>query len=223
MPNRSRSRLDLMNVNRQADVDIVKNTAIETVGRPNFLYVDCDLSKIVAFEKLIKAINKKSKVVFAQHAEEALEKLKVLNSNVDVIIVAEQLSLDGFLGHEFVEGILTHLAIFILIYIYNTNSDISIIVIRNNLALRSSVIVGLCSDPANVKDEMTQFIRAGADSFWVQLQKDPKVCMREILEKWLLRNVHLNMNELNMNQLLAEIIMLIDDPQDDANTLKMSR
>lgn len=39
-----------------------------------------------------------------EHAEEALEKLKVLNNNFDVIIVAEQLSLDGFLGHEFVEG-----------------------------------------------------------------------------------------------------------------------
>lgn len=52
-------------------------------------------------------MNINSKLEVASNAEEALEKLKVLNNNFDVIIVAEQLSLDGFLGHEFVEGILT--------------------------------------------------------------------------------------------------------------------
>lgn len=82
--------------------------------------------------------------------------------------------------------------------------------IRNNLALRSSVVVGLCSDQANATEEMTQFVRAGADSFWVQLQKDPKVCMREILEKWLLRNVHLNVKELNMKLVIEELTLLLD-------------
>ena len=90
----------------------VKAAVKATLARPNCLYVDSDLSKIKVVEKLFKNMNKNSKIVFAEHAEEALEKLKVLNNNFDIIIVAEQLSLDGFLGHEFVEGM------FICLYFY---------------------------------------------------------------------------------------------------------
>lgn len=82
--------------------------------------------------------------------------------------------------------------------------------VRNNLALKSSVIVGLCSDPSSCKQEMSQFTMAGADSFWLKVQRDPRKCIKEILEKWLIRNVRLNTGDTSFNQLLAELITLFD-------------
>jgi len=183
---RSKSQFDVLEIDNTNDLTVVKAAVKSTLARPSVLYVDSDLQKIKFVEKLFKNISKNSTIVYAEHAEEALEKLKVLNNNFDVIIVAEQLSLDGFLGHEFVD------------------------VVRSNLALRSSVIIGLCSDPSSVKEEMSQFTRAGADSFWLKVQKDPKKCIKEILEKWLVRNVRLNTDDTNFNKLLAELIILFD-------------
>ena len=99
-----------------------------TLARPSVLYVDSDLPKIKVVEKLFKNVSNNSKIVFAEHAEEALEKLKVLNNKFDIIIVAEQLSLDGFLGHEFVEGI------FICLYFYMYMHDMP----HTTLSLTSS-------------------------------------------------------------------------------------
>ena len=82
--------------------------------------------------------------------------------------------------------------------------------IRNNLDLHSTVVIGLCSDPSNCKEEMSDFIRSGADSFWLEVQKDPRRCIKEILEKWLVRNVRLNTGDTSFNQLLAELITLFD-------------
>ena len=82
--------------------------------------------------------------------------------------------------------------------------------IRNNLALKSSVIIGLCSDPSSSKEEMSQFTKAGADSFWLKVHDDPKKCIKEILEKWLVRNVRLNTGDTSFNQMLAELITLLD-------------
>ena len=82
--------------------------------------------------------------------------------------------------------------------------------IRNNLDLHSTVVIGLCSDPSNCKQEMSQFTMAGADSFWLKVQQDPKKCIKEILEKWLVRNVRLNAPDTSFNQLLAELITLFD-------------
>jgi RNase P/RNase MRP subunit p30 len=101
---RSRSQIDLLEIDDTNDLTAVKAAVKSTLARPNCLYIDSDLSKIKVVEKLFKSVSKNSKIVFAEHAEEALEKLKVMNNNFDIIIVAEQLSLDGFLGHEFVEG-----------------------------------------------------------------------------------------------------------------------
>jgi hypothetical protein len=97
--------MDMLEINSSSDLSNISSTVKETLARPNFLYVDCDMDKIKRVEKLIKKMNRRSKMVVAENAEDALVKLKVLNNNFDIIIVAEQLSLDGFLGHEFVEGI----------------------------------------------------------------------------------------------------------------------
>ena len=105
----------MLQINSSADLSNINNAVKDTLGRPNFLYVDCDMDKIRKLEKLIKSINKRSKMVVAENAEDALEKLKVLNNNFDIIIVAEQLSLDGFLGHEFVEGTTTKLLLLLLL------------------------------------------------------------------------------------------------------------
>ena len=101
---RSKSQIDRLEIGNSGDLTAIKDTVKSTLAKPNFLYVDSDMSKVKIVEKLIKDMNKNSKIVIAEHAEDALEKLKVLNNNVDIIIVAEHLSFDGFLGHEFVEG-----------------------------------------------------------------------------------------------------------------------
>ena len=82
--------------------------------------------------------------------------------------------------------------------------------IRNNLDLHSTVVIGLCSDPSCSKEEMSQFIKAGADSFWLEVQKDPRRCIKEILEKWLVRNVRLNPVEMKLNQVLEQIVTILD-------------
>lgn len=94
----------MLEIDDTNDLTAVKAVVKSTLIRPSVLYVDSDLLKIKVVEKLFKSVSKNSTIVFAEHAEEALEKLKILNNNFDIIIVAEQLSLDGFLGHEFVEG-----------------------------------------------------------------------------------------------------------------------
>ena len=81
--------------------------------------------------------------------------------------------------------------------------------VRNNLSLTSSVVIGLCSDHSASKEEMSQFIAAGADTFWIKLQEDPKQCIKEILEKWLSRNVRLNTNDTNINQVVEDLIKLL--------------
>ena len=77
--------------------------------------------------------------------------------------------------------------------------------------MKSSVVIGLCSDPIASNDEKSEFIKAGADSFWVQVQKDPKKGLKEILEKWLVRNVRLNQSDPNFNQIIAELITVLDN------------
>jgi len=72
------------------------------------------------------------------------------------------------------------------------------------------VIIGLCLNPSSSKEEMSDFIQAGADSFWLEVQNDPAKCIREILEKWLVRNVRLNPSDTNFNKILAELITSFD-------------
>lgn len=80
--------------------------------------------------------------------------------------------------------------------------------IRSNLSL-TCIVIGLCSDPSTSSDELSQFIAAGADIFWHKIQNENTVFSREVLEKWLNRNVTLNTSEINIQQLIEDLMSSI--------------
>jgi class 3 adenylate cyclase len=104
----------------------------------------------------LSSINSGFDITVAEHAEQAIEKLKVSKNCFDLVLVTENLSIDGLLGHELVDFI------------------------RESLKMRHCVVIG-----NNVKRLEQKYRDVGADDVWEQADaKDALSLFESIKLSW---------------------------------------